>query len=45
VLHDENLRAERARLRHHLECAYTGERHNADEVHNLSRAGKACISL
>jgi threonine synthase len=43
VLHDENLRAERASFVTHLECAYTGERHNADEVHNLSRAGKPLL--
>jgi threonine synthase len=43
VLHDENLTAERASFVTHLECAYTGERHNADEVHNLSRAGKPLL--
>jgi threonine synthase len=42
-LHDENLTAERASFVTHLECAYTGERHNADEVHNLSRAGKPLL--
>jgi threonine synthase len=43
VLHDENLRAERASFVTHLECAFTGERHGADEVHNLSRAGKPLL--
>jgi len=43
VLHDENLRAERASFVTHLECALTGERHAADEVHNLSRAGKPLL--
>ena len=27
----------------HLECAMTGERHEADQVHNLSRAGKPLL--
>ena len=27
----------------HLECAATGERHEADELHNLSRAGKPLL--
>jgi threonine synthase len=43
VLHDENLRAERASFVTHLECAFTGERHAADAVHNLSRAGKPLL--
>jgi threonine synthase len=43
VLHDENLRAERPSFVSHLECAATGERHAADEVHNLSRAGKPLL--
>jgi threonine synthase len=43
VLHDENLRAERASFVTHLECAFTGERHAADTVHNLSRAGKPLL--
>jgi threonine synthase len=38
--HDENLTTERKTFVTHLECAATGERHAADEVHNLSRAGK-----
>ncbi len=43
MLHDENLRAERASFVTHLECAFTGERHAADVVHNLSRAGKPLL--
>jgi len=43
VLHDENLRTERSTFVTHLECALTGERHRADEVHNLSRAGKPLL--
>ena len=43
VLHDENLTAERPSFVTHLECAYTGERYPADEVHNLSRAGKPLL--
>ncbi len=38
--YDENLTSERPSFVSHLECAATGERHAADEVHNLSRAGK-----
>jgi threonine synthase len=40
---DDNLTAERPTFVTHLECAYTGERHSADEVHNLSRAGKPLL--
>jgi threonine synthase len=43
VLHDENLTAERPSFVTHLECAFTGERYAADEVHNLSRAGKPLL--
>jgi threonine synthase len=43
-VHDnENLTASRPSFVTHLECAYTGERHAADEVHNLSRAGKPLL--
>jgi threonine synthase len=42
-LHDENLTAERPTFVTHLECADTGEHHAADEVHNLSRAGKPLL--
>ncbi len=40
---DNNLTAERPTFVTHLECAFTGERHAADEVHNLSRAGKPLL--
>ncbi len=41
--YNENLTAERPTFVSHLECAETGERHAADEVHNLSRAGKPLL--
>jgi len=41
--YDDNLTAERPSFVTHLECAYTGEHHAADEVHNLSRAGKPLL--
>src|SRR5499427_9264815 len=41
--YDDNLTAERPSFVTHLECAYTGERHAADEMHNLSRAGKPLL--
>jgi threonine synthase len=40
---DENLTAERPTFVSHLECAFTGERYPADEVHGLSRAGKPLL--
>src|SRR3954469_12003153 len=40
---DENLTVERATFVTHLECSATGERYPADEVHNLSRAGKPLL--
>ena len=40
---NENLTAERPSFVTHLECALTGERYPADEVHNLSRAGKPLL--
>jgi threonine synthase len=43
VQHDDNLTAERPTFVTHLECAYTGEHYPADEVHNLSRAGKPLL--
>jgi threonine synthase len=43
VQHDDNLTAERPTFVTHLECAYTGERYPADQVHNLSRAGKPLL--
>ncbi|HUD86547.1 MAG TPA: threonine synthase [Xanthobacteraceae bacterium] len=41
--YSDNLTAERPTFVTHLECAMTGERHAADEVHNLSRAGKPLL--
>jgi threonine synthase len=41
--HDDNLTAERPTFVTHLECAYTGERYPADQIHNLSRAGKPLL--
>jgi threonine synthase len=41
--YDENLTTERKTFVTHLECAFTGERYAADEVHNLSRAGKPLL--
>jgi threonine synthase len=40
---DENLLAERPTFVTHLECSVTGERHAADALHNLSRAGKPLL--
>ena len=43
-MHDhENRTTERATFVTHLECSATGERHVADELHNLSRAGKPLL--
>jgi threonine synthase len=41
--HDDNLTAERPTFVTHLECSYTGERYPADQVQNLSRAGKPLL--
>ncbi len=41
--HDDNLTAPRDSFVTHLECAMTGERHDADTIHNLSRAGKPLL--
>jgi threonine synthase len=43
VLHDENLTAARPSFVTHLECSATGERYSADQVHNLSAAGKPLL--
>ena len=43
MLHDENLTTERPTFVSHLECADTGEHYPADQVHNLSRAGKPLL--
>jgi threonine synthase len=41
--HDDNLTADLPTFVTHLECSMTGERHEADQVHNLSRAGKPLL--
>jgi threonine synthase len=41
--HDDNLTHERPTFVTHLECSATGEQYAADEVHNLSRAGKPLL--
>ena len=41
--HDDNLTAKLPSFVTHLECAMTGERYEADQVHNLSRAGKPLL--
>src|SRR5260221_127213 len=41
--HDDNLTAKLPNFATHLECAMTGERYEADQVHNLSRAGKPLL--
>lgn len=42
-MNDANLTAERATFVTHLECALTGERYEADCLHNVSRAGKPLL--
>jgi threonine synthase len=41
--YDDNLTNERPTFVTHLECAATGEWHAADQIHNLSRAGKPLL--
>ena len=41
--HDSNLRARWPNFVTHLECTMTGERHEANQVHGLSRAGKPLL--
>ena len=41
--HDDNLTREHPTFVTHLECSATGEHYAADEVHNLSRAGKPLL--
>jgi threonine synthase len=41
--YDDNLTTDRTTFVTHLECAGTGERHAADAIHNLSRAGKPLL--
>ena len=40
---DENLTVERPTFVTHLECSQTGEHYQADQIHNLSRAGKPLL--
>jgi threonine synthase len=40
---NENLTTERLTFVAHLECSMTGEHYAADEIHNLSRAGKPLL--
>ena len=40
---DDNLTVERPTFVTHLECSATGEHYRADELHNLSRAGKPLL--
>jgi threonine synthase len=42
-VHDDNLTTDRPTFVSHLECSYTGERYEADRLHNLSRAGKPLL--
>jgi threonine synthase len=41
--YDDNLTTERPTFVTHLECSETGEHYPADEIHNLSRAGKPLL--
>ena len=41
--HDGNLTARWPSFVTHLECSMTGKRHEADQVHGLSRAGKPLL--
>src|SRR5512144_559055 len=41
--YDDNLTAKLPSFVTHLECAFTGERDDADQVQNLSRAGKPLL--
>jgi threonine synthase len=41
--YDDNLTTERKTFVTHLECAATGERYPADQIHNLSHAGKPLL--
>jgi len=41
--YDDNLTRERETFVTHLECSATGERYAADEIHNLSGAGKPLL--
>jgi threonine synthase len=41
--YSDNLTTERPTFVTHLECSATGERYEADQVHNLSKAGKPLL--
>jgi threonine synthase len=41
--YDDNLTTERPTFVTHLECSMTGEHYAADQVHNLSKAGKPLL--
>jgi len=43
VLDDDNLTAERPTFVTHLECGLAGDRYPADQVHNLSKAGRPLL--
>jgi threonine synthase len=43
VRHDDNLTAKLPSFVTHLECAMNGDRYEADQVHNLSKAGKPLL--
>ena len=40
---NSNLTTERPTFVTHLECAMTGERYEAGQIHNLSKAGKPLL--
>ena len=40
---NDNLTAERPTFVTYLECSMTGERYEADRLHNLSRAGRPLL--
>ena len=41
---NDNLTIERPTFVTHLECAMEGDRYPADQIHNLSKAGKPLLS-
>jgi threonine synthase len=41
--YDDNLKAKLPNFVTHLECAMTGERYEAGQIHNLSKAGKPLL--
>ena len=40
---NDNLTIERSTFVTHLECAMEGDRYSADQIHNLSKAGKPLL--